>query len=222
VLAFLRKNLGFILFIAGMGLFRSAIADWNPVPTGSMRPTILEGDVVLVNRMSYHAKLPLTDQILWQTSSPQRGDIAVFSSPKDGTRLVKRIVGLPGDKIALENDQLRVNGVLVEYADQQDSIMSLENGQLLLVNRATEKLGAHSHTVQVLPQRFNRSQFDEITIPTDTYFMMGDNRDNSYDSRFFGPVPRALITGRVDRVLVSAAILDNWAPRFDRFWHKLP
>ncbi len=222
MLVFLRKNLGFVLFIVGMGLFRSAIADWNPVPTGSMRPTILEGDVVLVDRMSYHAKLPLTDQILWQTGAPERGDIAVFSSPKDGTRLVKRIVGLPGDKIALENDQLRVNGVMIEYADQQDSVMSLENGQWLAVKRASEKLGAHNHTVQVLPQRFNRSQFNEITVPADTFFMMGDNRDNSYDSRFFGPVPRALITGRVDRVLVSAAILDNWAPRFERFWHKLP
>ena len=81
-------NRGFLVFLLCFGVFRTAVADWNPVPSGSMRPTILEGDVVLVNRLAYDIKLPLTDIVLAQLGDPQRGDIVTFSSPTDGTRLI--------------------------------------------------------------------------------------------------------------------------------------
>src|SRR5471032_1979047 len=106
------------LLILGLIVFsiRSSLADWNDVPTGSMKPTILEGDRVFVNKLAYDLKVPFTTWHLAEWANPQRGDIVVFYSPKDGTRLVKRAVGLPGDVIELRNEQLIINGAPVDYA----------------------------------------------------------------------------------------------------------
>src|ERR1043165_5420802 len=95
---------------------RSSLADWNDVPTGSMKPTILEGDRVLVNKLAYDLKVPFTTWHIAEWSNPQRGDIVVFFSPKDGTRLVKRVIGLPGDTIELRDNQLLLNHQPVDYA----------------------------------------------------------------------------------------------------------
>ncbi|XLM20219.1 signal peptidase I, partial [Chromobacterium piscinae] len=92
---------GFLVFLLLFGLFRTAVADWNPIPSGSMRPTVLEGDLVLVNRLAYDLKLPLSNVILQQTGEPLRGDIVTFYSPKDGTRLIKRLVAVPGDTVEM-------------------------------------------------------------------------------------------------------------------------
>jgi signal peptidase I len=97
----LRENRGFIVFILLFGVFRTAIADWNPIPSGSMRPNLLEGDVVFVNRIAYDLKLPLTDVILAHLGDPRRGDIVTFTSPADGKRLIKRLVALPGDVVEM-------------------------------------------------------------------------------------------------------------------------
>jgi len=95
----IRGNRRLLLFVVLFGLFRTACADWNPIPSGSMRPSLLEGDVVLVNRLAYAVKVPLTDVVLVRTGEPRRGDIVTFSSPRDGTRLIKRIIALPGDRL---------------------------------------------------------------------------------------------------------------------------
>src|SRR5271170_4889031 len=97
---------GFAAFIVLMLVFRSALADWNSVPTGSMKPTILEGDRIFVNKLAYDLKVPFTTWHLAEWANPKRGDIVVFYSPEDGTRLVKRVVGLPGDVVELRNEQL--------------------------------------------------------------------------------------------------------------------
>ena len=115
----LRENRGFLLFLLGFGLFRTAVADWNPIPSASMRPTLLEGDVVLVNRLAYDLKLPLTDVVLLPLAEPQRGDIVTLSSPAGGTRLIKRIVGLPGDRIAMQGGVLILNGQPLAYTDRR-------------------------------------------------------------------------------------------------------
>src|SRR5215471_13813048 len=94
---------------------RSSLADWNDVPTGSMKPTILEGDRVYVNKLAYDLKVPFTTWHLAEWGNPQRGDIVVFYSPYDGKRLVKRVIGLPGDSIELRNDNLILNGQAVQY-----------------------------------------------------------------------------------------------------------
>jgi len=107
---FIKNNRGFIVFFLCLGVFRTAIADWNPIPSGSMRPNLLEGDVVLVNRLAYDFKLPLTDIVVAHIADPKRGDIVTFSSPKDGMRLIKRIVAPPGDQVEMRDEVLWVNG----------------------------------------------------------------------------------------------------------------
>jgi signal peptidase I len=102
---FIRANKGFILFMLLFGVFRTAVADWNPIPSSSMRPNLLEGDVVFVNRLAFDLKVPLTDTIVTHTGEPQRGDVVTFSSPKDGTRLIKRLVALPGDVVEMRNER---------------------------------------------------------------------------------------------------------------------
>jgi signal peptidase I len=105
------------LLIVALVLFsiRSSLADWNVVPSGSMQPTILVGDRVLVNKLAYDLKVPFTTWHIAEWSNPQRGDIVVFFSPKDGTRMVKRVIGLPGDTIELRNNQLFINDHPVDY-----------------------------------------------------------------------------------------------------------
>ena len=104
-----------LVMVLVMFAFRSAIADWNDVPTGSMKPTIMEGDRVFVNKLAYDLKVPFTTWHLAQWGNPKRGDIVVFFSPADEQRLVKRVVGLPGDRIELVNDNLFVNGDRIAY-----------------------------------------------------------------------------------------------------------
>lgn len=217
----IRNNRGLLLFILCLGLFRTAIADWNPVPTGSMRPTILEGDVVLVNRLAYDLKIPLTDVSLLRLGEPQRGDIVTFSSPKDGTRLIKRLVAVPGDTVELRDNRLFINNEAVDYSDLTQVTEPIGYGRYVEATRATEDLTGHPHAVQFLPTRNPASNFGPVEVPPGQYFMMGDNRDNSEDSRFIGFVPRKLLIGRAGRILVSADIKANWKPRFDRTISRL-
>ena len=93
--SYLRNNRAFLALVLVFGLVRTAVADYNPVPSSSMHPNILEGDVILVNRLAYNLKVPLTDIVVARLGDPKRGDIVTFSSPQDGRRLVKRVVGLP-------------------------------------------------------------------------------------------------------------------------------
>ncbi len=218
---FLKDNRVFIALLLCMGLFRTAVADWNPVPTGSMRPTILEGDVIFINRLAYDLKLPLTHLTVARLGEPQRGDVVTFNSPADHVRLVKRVIGLPGDVIAMRSKRLIINGEPVAYEAGAQMPEPYGQGQVVMAHRATEDLGGVVHSVQWLERVNARDDFDPVILPADQYLMLGDNRDNSADSRYFGLVPRELLIGRADRILVSAAIKDNWLPRVDRFWKKL-
>src|SRR5437762_10909343 len=104
-----REYRAFVLFIVLMVIFRSALADWNVVPTGSMKPSIIEGDRILVNKLAYDLKFPFTTWHLAKWSDPKRGEVVVFDSPENGIRLVKRVMGVPGDTIQLINNQLLIN-----------------------------------------------------------------------------------------------------------------
>jgi signal peptidase I len=217
----------FIVFLLCFGFFRTAMADWNPVPSGSMRPTILEGDVVLVNRLAYDFKLPLTDIVLARLGEPQRGDIVTFSSPKDGVRLIKRLVALPGDTVELREGRLVLNGQEVALSETHTVTETVDmagpgRSQALKfqVNalRAQELLPGRPHAVQYY-HRANHNpsrNFGPVRVPAGHYFMLGDNRDNSEDSRFIGFVPRNALIGRASRTLVSADILSYWQPRLER------
>lgn len=217
----LHENRGFILFIVLFGIFRTAIADWNPIPSGSMRPNLLEGDVVFVNRIAYDLKLPLTDVVLARLDDPKRGDIVTFFSPADGKRLIKRLVALPGDVVEMRNKQLFINGEWADYELLQVVIEPVGNGVSLSAQRVTERLDGKQRMVQWLPDMNNASNFGPLTIPSEQYLMLGDNRDNSADSRFIGLIPRKVLIGRAERILVSAAILENWSLRTERFGSSL-
>ncbi len=220
--SWIKDNRGFLLFLVLFGVFRTAIADWNPIPSGSMRPTLLEGDVVLVNRVAYDLKLPLTDIALAHLGEPQRGDIVTFSSPKDGTRLIKRIVALPGDRVQMRDEVLFINGQAAHYSEPvalQEHLAGF-NVDVAAV-RAREDVAGGQRVVQFMPGVQARRNFDTLVVPANSYFMLGDNRDNSEDSRYIGVVPRELLIGRAHRVLVSANILENWLPRLERVGQAL-
>jgi signal peptidase I len=212
------------LLIVCLVLFslRSSLADWNDVPSGSMQPTILVGDRILVNKLAYDLKVPFTTRHLAEWSNPQRGDIVVFYSPHDGTRLVKRVVGLPGDTIELRNEQLIINGRPVAYAPLNAALANqLPRAEQRGNQFATENLPGRDHTVMAIPALPARRTFGPVQVPAGGYFMMGDNRDNSFDSRYFGPVPRQQIIGRATSVVLSLNHEDYWLPRLDRFFSPL-
>ena len=216
----LRANKGFVAFLLLFGLFRTAVADWNPIPSASMRPGLLEGDVVFVNRLAFNVKVPLTDVVLAHTGEPQRGDVVTFSSPADGVRLIKRVLALPGDVVEMRNEKLIINGQAALY-EAAGEVMENLGGRQVLAQRLDETIGDKHQRIQVLPSVMARRDFGPITIPADQFMMLGDNRDNSADSRYIGLVPRKLLIGRAVRVLVSADIEGDWMPRGERFGKKL-
>ena len=198
---------------------RSAIADWNWVPSGSMKPTILEGDLVLVNKLAYDLKVPFTLQRLGEWSNPERNDIVVFFSPHDGTRLVKRVVAIPGDTLEMRSNVLLLNGKPMDYdivATEPYAREIYEDAQAVI---AKEQGTDGSHLVMAFPSRGSKRSFPPITVPEGKYFAMGDSRDNSFDSRYFGFVERKQIIGRSQRVLVSLDKNHYYVPRLKRFFN---
>ena len=196
-----------------LGSFRSAVADWNDVPTGSMRPTVLEGERVFVNRAAYDLKVPFTTWHMAQWSNPKRGDIIVLYSPHDGRRLLKRVVGIPSDSIELRENKLVVNGQAAAYRDAFTS----DGGSKVL----RETVEQREHLVELAPLAGAVSTFGPVVVPPERYLVMGDNRDNSFDSRYWGFVARDQILGRATRVVASLDILNGYRPRFDRFMKAL-
>ncbi|MBI3849363.1 MAG: signal peptidase I [Verrucomicrobia bacterium] len=212
-----------LIIVLVMFAFRSAIADWNDVPTGSMNPTIIEGDRVFVNKLAYDLKIPFTRLRVTQWGNPKRGDVVVFFSPVDEIRLVKRVVGLPGDRIELANNQLLVNGEPVKYEPLDQKIINeIPANQQSQHQFATELLAKHPHPVMATPLRPSARSFGPITVPAGQFFMMGDNRDNSFDSRFYGCVERKRIVGRASAVVISLDHEDYYLPRWHRFFTGLP
>ena len=207
----------FLLMLLIVSSLRSALADWNDVPTGSMKPTIQEGDRVVVNKLAYDLKIPFTTIEVLKWGDPRRGDVVVLFSPVDGTRLVKRVVGIPGDRIHMRDNQLYVNR---KAAVVQRIGMSIdqEQGNTVLAN---ENLAGRTHEVMFTPQIAAVRSFGPVIVPNGFYFVMGDNRDNSNDSRFIGLIARQRIVGRAMAVAFSLDRSHHFAPRFDRFFHAI-
>jgi len=249
VWSLIKDNKGFVLFIIFLFIFRGAIADWHPVPTGSMKPTILEGDVIWENKMAYDLQIPFTDISIMKTGEPKRGDIIVFTSEVADKRLIKRLIGLPGDTIHLKKNHLIINGNVVDYKKAAEiyfdsgkkkiNLLS-DNGEGIIPLREVDQepglyavesyTDLKSHAVNLkdmnsnYPPAFNQSvctELSERVIPPNHYFFMGDNRDNSLDSRCYGYVPRSELRGHATHVLLSLNKNDSYKPRFERFFEKL-
>ena len=220
-----RNNKGMLAFLVLFGVFRTAVADWNPIPSSSMHPNLLEGDVVLVNRMAFDLKVPLTDMVLARLGEPERGDIVTFRSPRDGKLLIKRLVALPGDVVEMRNERLYINGRGADYKLVEESLDSVGGAALRALQLAETMEGVDGggrRHIQVLPDVIGSPRsFGPLAIPQGEYLMLGDNRDNSADSRVIGLVPRKLLVGRAERVLVSADYQGNWMPRTERFGMSL-
>ena len=207
-----REYRGFALFIVLMIIFRNALADWNVVPTGSMKPTILEGDRSFVNKVAYDLRIPLTHIALHRFADPQRGDIVVFDSRAADTRLVKRVIGLPGDTVEMRENRLTVNGIEARYSEIQ------HRGDAVF---ATETYAQLSHRIEVAPSGGRLSTFGPIEVPEGYYLVLGDNRDNSADSRVYGFIPRDEIVGNAKTVVLSLDYDHFYFPRADRFFRAL-
>ncbi len=210
------QNRSLFVFMLGMLAFRSAVADWNDVPTGSMQPTIRIGDRILVDRSAYDIRVPFTHISLYHRADPQRGDIVVLDSAAAHERLVKRVIGLPGDVVALHDNMLYVNGTRASYAPLQERGIADDTANP--ARYELESLGAMHHAVRLsLHAPSPASDYGPVTVPQGQYLLLGDDRDNSFDSRFLGFVPRAEIVGRSRYVALSLDPQHHYLPRSGRF-----
>ncbi|GAB2570930.1 signal peptidase I [Dyella jejuensis] len=215
LISFFVKNKGFITFMLCMIMFRSALADWNVVPTGSMQPTIRIGDRIIVDKAAYDIRVPLTHLSLIHLADPQRGDIVVLDSQAAHERLVKRVIGLPGDEVALRGNVLYVNGVAARYSPT--AITGIHDDEHDLARYEVEQLGAMQHLVRLsLGQPSPMRDFGPVYVPAGHYLLLGDNRDNSLDSRYLGFFPRTEIIGRSRYVALSLDPDNDYLPRKQR------
>lgn len=203
ILDFIKKNKSFLLGVFVLIAFRWSFADQYRVPSGSMEPNIQIGDHIGVTKMAYDLKIPFTNKVIRRMSEPQRGDVVVFIWPGDhSTNFVKRLIGVPGDCIHIENGFITING-------QEMPTLNLNSSH----GRQTysETLGEHKFTVQRFPEETRIESLDFV-VPADSYFFMGDNRDNSLDSRAWGFVKREAIKGKALGVLWNIQF-ENWIPQ---------
>lgn len=172
-------------------LLRSFLVEPFQIPSGSMRPTLKVGDFILVNKFTYGLRLPVVHTEIVDFGEPERGDVMVFRFPNEpSVNFIKRVVGLPGDRIRYEDKQLYINGEPVAKELVAESPADAP-GELLF----TEKLGEHQHEIYNNP-RSPGPQVRELVVPAGHYFMVGDNRDHSNDSRYWGFVPEENIVGK--------------------------
>jgi signal peptidase I len=211
------KNIGhlaftnryFLLFLGLLFCFRGAIADWNYVPSGSMKPTLLEGDLILVDKLAFDAKPPYINHRLKALDTPRRGDIVIFNSEKADKKMVKRVIGLPGETVSMELNRVSINGLEAGY-----EILDQTNEGLLVREHFPDSIH------EILIRRFeenSRHSFDPVVVPEDHYLVLGDNRDRSADSRYYGFIPHEELVSRSNRVLLSLDLNNNFKPRLDRF-----
>ena len=220
ILATWKEWRGTLLFLLLMCAFRSSFADIYDVPTGSMKPTVVEGDRVLTEKVAYDLRLPFTPLVLWHRADPMRGDIVVLYSPEDGMRLLKRVVAAPGDVVSMRDETVVINGIPMPFsAPSPGEGAALADASAYVLKR--EDLSGHEHAVMFEPGRPALRDFGPVAVPAGEYFVMGDNRDDSKDSRYIGFIPRASIAGRVFAVGYSLDPAHHYLPRLTRSFQSL-
>ena len=213
LLKLVKENLGFIALMLALLSVRSSIADWYHVPTGSMQPTIAIGDRIFVDKAAYRVDLPFTDIALARPAKPAHGDIVIINSAQAETRLVKRVVGLPGDTVRLSNNHLIVNNTTYNYHQESDDIFVESSAHTRHQVKLTR---AQSASNQALKYR----SFGPVTVPADHVLVLGDNRNHSVDSRVHGFVPVNEIAGKATAVLWSWPENSTW-PDLQTWWQPL-
>ena len=266
LLKFWRDWRGLLLFFAVMVLFRSAVADWNQVPSGSMKPGILGGDRIVVDKLAWDLRVPFTDVRVAGWSHPARGDVVTFDNPIDDRLFIKRVVAVPGDRVEWNRDRLTINGETATYTPLEagevlelpieqperhrfyrESLLGvarvvmldrspgsrdpqqLDLSRLLAPTRNCDRYQARAASAgPALVRAICRcadlgacATFPPFTVPDGKYWMMGDNRDNSSDSRVIGFVDRQSIYGRAHAVAFSVDTDTYYWPRFERFFTNL-
>jgi len=193
------------------------------IPSGSMKPTLLEGDFILVNKYIYGFRMPIFGTKLLDRQEPLRGDIVVFRYPEDTSiDYIKRVVGVPGDKIRYQNKTIYVNDKPFTQEYKETAIDRESHGINIPVKRYEETLDTNGKTLthSIFVSEMDSETMEEITVPEGMYFAMGDNRDNSRDSRSWGFVPRDLMLGKAVFIWMS---WDNFAKdvRWKRIGEKI-
>jgi signal peptidase I len=214
-----REWRGFAAFVVVMLVFRSAVADWNQVPSGSMLPSILVGDRIVVDKLAYDLRLPFTLKRIARWHEPERGDVVTFLSPEDDRLLVKRIVGIPGDEVALRDNRLVINGIQATYEPVALADASIGPFTPLGYGLYRERVLGSSHLVMLRNDGASgfTGNLATLRVPEGHYLVLGDNRDNSRDSRVIGFVARDRILGRARTIAFSLDYDNYYAPRPERF-----
>ena len=207
---FWKENRQFFALLFCIVFFKSAIADLSSISGASMLPTLLDGDKVWVNKLAYDVKIPFTEISLAEVSDPKHGDIVIIDSKVADKRLVKRIIGIPGDTIYMQTNALIINGVAADY-----EVLSREGSSIIIEEHLPEK----THQARLARGFLNRRgrSYGPSVVPDDQYFVLGDNRDNSADSRTYSFVPREEIIGRSSSVVFSLDSDNSYLPRGERF-----
>ncbi len=245
------KTIVYALVIAG--IFRTLFFQPFWIPSGSMKDTLLIGDFLFVNKMAYgysahscpFSACPIPGRIF--ASEPERGDVVVFRHPTRGVDFIKRVIGLPGDTVQVKNGVLNINGAPVQLADGGTftEVKELQGPQGLMPRCANDPVGqggtcekgrkletlpnGKTHSILNISDSWVADNTPVFTVPEGQYFFMGDNRDNSEDSRFAAPsglgfVPGEFLIGRADRIMFSSAgrsLFYFWTWRMDRFFKAI-
>ncbi|MEE8342551.1 MAG: signal peptidase I [Gammaproteobacteria bacterium] len=203
----------FFPVILAVFLLRSFLVEPFRIPSGSMMPTLLAGDFILVNKYAYGIRLPVINRKVIDVEDPKRGDVVVFRYPRDPSiDYIKRVVGLPGDHIRYQGKTVSINGKKIAQVPVGTYMGAGAGSSMMGANRRTEQLGDAEHDILVQPNL--RSRNGEFFVPPGHYFVMGDNRDNSNDSRFWGTVPNQNLVGKAFLIWMNWDSVDhgiNWS-----------
>jgi signal peptidase I len=228
-------------------LVRAFIFEPFRIPSDSMMPTLLDGDFIVVNKFAYGLRLPVLDQKVVPIGEPKRGDVVVFRYPPDpAINYIKRLVGLPGDRVRIHADQLIINNMPIPLTSDG----RYDDGCYHNMRLSTEQLGGHKHqTLACLtpdeivaptsptchrrlernyecnessaPGERDRGDTDEVVVPAGQYLMIGDNRDNSADSRYWGFVPEDHLVGKATRIWFNWDLQRSGGPNWSRIGHRI-